>query len=289
MLISKALTRELADRRCIIFLGAGASAGCSGVKGQLPPTWKNLLTEAAERLKLEQQDKAIALELLNEGSYLNAAEVIFADTNIADAKDFFRDNFLTPRYNPKSIQEMVHKLDQKIVITTNYDVIYEKQCGPIDGENGYIVKRYYDEGILDEVRSPNHLIRKAHGCTKEPEKIILTRSQYYKIKKEHPLFYNALNSLFLTHTVLFIGCSLSDPDIQLILENTNIAVPCNHPHYAFMPEGEHPAIKKSIKAAYNIEFIEYKNTDRTHQGLVDLLSEVAQHVDALRATKDALK
>lgn len=188
MLASKALVRELADRRCIIFLGAGASASCPGYKGQTPPPWKKFLTDATESLNLEKQDKEIAIKLLSEGSYLNAAEVIFADTNVADSKDFFRENFLTPRYNPKSVQELVHKLDQKIVITTNYDVIYEKQCGPIDGENGYIVKRYYDDGILDEVRSPNRLIIKAHGCVKEPENLILTRSQYYKIKKEYPLF-----------------------------------------------------------------------------------------------------
>lgn len=283
-MLPKALTRELAERRCIIFLGAGASAGCPGNKGQKPPTWKSFLTDAANNLVTEQQDQAVAIKLIGEGSYLNAAEIIFSDTNIADAKDFFKENFLTPKYNPKSVQEAVHKLDQKIVITTNYDIIYEKQCGPIDGENGYIVKRYYDDGILDEVRSPNRLIIKAHGCVKEPEKIILTRSQYYKIKKEYPLFYNALNSLFLTHTVLFIGCSLNDPDIQLILENTNIAVPCNHPHYAIMAEGEHSAIKKSIKSAYNIEYIEYDNKDSSHQGLTELLNEYSKNVEALRAT-----
>lgn len=281
---SPSLIRELADRRCIIFLGAGASSTSIGNNGVRPPSWETLLKDALTTLDVEDDVKDIANRLINSHEYLNAAEIIFDHINIPDAKAFFKEKFSTPRYVPSELHSIIHDLDAKIVIQTNYDVIYEKQCGPIDGENGFVVKRYYDENILDEIKSPNRIILKAHGCVKEPEKMVLTRSQYFKIKSKHPDFYQLLDGLFLTHTILFIGCSLTDPDIQLILENTNIAVNCSHPHYALMPSGEHPSIINSIKKSYNIRYYEYDNQDQSYSNFIPTLKELCDEVISLRAT-----
>lgn len=278
------LIREIADRRCIIFLGAGASAGCTGQNNSKPPSWGELLNQAMAHLQSDGETQAAATQLMERGNYLNAAEVIFAGVNMPEMKEFFKSKFLTPRYNPSKLHETIHELDSKIVIQTNYDVIYEKKCGPIDGENGYSVKRYYDDNILDEIKSPSRLIIKAHGCVREPEKIVLTRSQYFKIKSQHQDFYKLLDSLFLTHTVLFIGCSLTDPDMQLVLENTNIAVNCNHPHYALMPKGEHDKIIGATKLAFNIQYIEYDNDDKTHANLTVMLDDLKDQVLSMRAT-----
>lgn len=46
-----ALVKELAARRCIIFLGAGASMGCvSSLDRSSPPSWSDLLRELLLRI-----------------------------------------------------------------------------------------------------------------------------------------------------------------------------------------------------------------------------------------------
>ena len=46
------LVEELASRRCIVFLGAGASAGClSAVDRSSPPTWGVFLEDLKNRME----------------------------------------------------------------------------------------------------------------------------------------------------------------------------------------------------------------------------------------------
>ncbi|WP_185096809.1 SIR2 family protein [Chitinophaga barathri] len=98
-----------------------------------------------------------------------------------------------------------------------------------------------------------------------------------------PSFYSLLDSLFLVNTILFIGCGLSDPDIQLVLENSNIAVPSAHPHYSIMPAGMHNALNKAIKSSYNIKILEYENDNGDHASLLASLNELKDLVSAIRA------
>lgn len=284
MLWPKSLIPEIASRRCVLFFGAGTSAGCQNNSGQRPPNWGRFLQETNDKFVTTAEDKDLVNNLIASNLLLDAAEIIFSHVDPPDAGQHYRETFLTPDYKPHRLHEIIKDLDSKIVITTNYDQIYERQCEPQNVEQGYIIRNYYDENILDEVRSPTRLIIKAHGCVTSPQKIILTRSQYFEAKNKFSNFYNLLDSLFLTHTVLFIGCGLTDPDIQLVLENTNIAVPSVHPHYAIVQKERHPAIVKSIKKSYNIKLIEYENHDGSHSNLVKMLEELLNDVQAYRTT-----
>jgi hypothetical protein len=96
-------------------------------------------------------------------------------------------------------------------------------------------------------------------------------------ERADPFFYRVLDSIFLTNTLLFVGYSLSDPDIQLVLENASIAANSSHPHYAVMPDNIHPSIKSSIQRAYNIQFVEFEAGEyhQVESGLKELADEIA--------------
>jgi len=276
---------EIASRRAIIFIGSGTSAFSSNHAGSHPTTWLSFLNDAKTHFITNDDDLRCVEELIQNKQYLDAAEIIFTHIDNPEADAFFRSTFLHPNFQPAQIHQIIQELDSKIVISTNYDTIYEKQCNlPTPDPSAYITKRYNEEGILDEIRSPTRLIIKAHGCVTDPRRIVLTKSQYFKARATYPCFYSLLDSLFHTHTVIFIGCGLNDPDIQLILENANISVPCDHPHYAFAPKERHQAIVKSIRNTYNIKLIEYDMLDGTHSELIRLLSELKDEVDAYRGT-----
>lgn len=275
---------EIASRRAIFFIGSGTSAFSTNSERLHPPTWNELLQNAMAHFIDERAEREYAEELIRYKQYLDAAEIIFSHSDNPEYDSFFTNTFRSPNFQPAPIHQLIYDLDPKIVISTNYDTIYEKQCNiPTGGtQNPYVTKKYYETGILDIIRSPIRLIIKAHGCETDPHNIILTRSQYFEARAKYQSFYSLLDSLFHTSTVIFVGCGLSDPDIQLILENANILVPCGHPHYAFVPNEKHPVIKNTIRKTYNIKLLEYDNQDGTHNELIQKMTELKEAVESYR-------
>ncbi|WP_207239421.1 SIR2 family protein [Pseudomonas sp. GW456-L15] len=277
----ESLIQELASRRAIIFLGAGISAGSTArLNNQCrPPDWNTLLSTAAEKFK--KNDSDFIRKLIDSNKLLDAAEVIFHNVPVADKRNFFVAQFATPDFQPAEYHEIIQSINPKIVITTNYDQIYEKQCDALLAGHGYSVRKFHDDDLLDCVRSSDNLIIKAHGCISSVNNIVLNRSDYFSLKKQYAGFYSVLDSLLTVSTVLFLGCSMSDPDIQLVLENTNISAPSSHTHYAVMSKGGHAALNSAMESAYNIKILEYDSADG-HAELIESLKDLNISVEALR-------
>lgn len=272
----KALITELTARRCIVFLGAGASAGSNSLDGNRnPSTWNQLLQKLIALMNTDI-DNLIITDYIQKEKFLEAAEIIVKNISPADFSQFIREELITPRYQPSDIHKAILEIDPKIVITTNYDDIYDSFCRTGAAQEGYNISKYYESHITSDLRSPVRLIVKAHGCISDPSKIVLTKSQYFKARQENLNFYKVLDSLFLTHTILFIGYSLTDPDIQLVLENANISAPSSHPHYFVTGNNINSAIKEANKKAYNLEFVEFNAGD--YNELSEGLFELAENV-----------
>jgi len=282
----RALIEELASRRCIVFLGAGASAGSinQDTPPKSPPTWATLL-DGIKSIARDSTSKPIADSLIEKEKYLDAAEVLFGSINPADFASYIREVMAEPRYQASDIHEYVLNLDPKIVVTTNYDDIYDNYCKSGKEQGLYNVCKYYESHLVSDLRSPVRQIIKAHGCITDPSKIVLTRSQYFQERQNYPNFYKVLDALFLTNTLLFLGYSLSDPDIQLMLENSNITYKASHPHYALVEAGMEESIKKAYKEAYNIDFIEFPAGDFSRAN--EMLEELVQLVNNRRETNPA--
>jgi hypothetical protein len=275
-----ALVRELAERRCVLVMGAGVSMGSVGADGLThPPDWKGFLNGALA-LVHKEADKRFAATLIKRSQFLDAAEVILASCNRPDFGDYLRREFVNPHFSQSKLHEIVLEIDPKIIVTTNYDQIYDHYCNQGRAANGYNICRYHDTFHIDNIRSTVRLVIKAHGCVSDPTKVVLSRSSYYSARRDHPGFYQLLDAIFLTHTLLFIGCSLTDPDIQLVLENANISVPSSHPHYALVEKSRHPSIKAALKMTHNIDLIEYPKGN--HKAAEDALSALKDMVMVLR-------
>jgi hypothetical protein len=272
----KSLVTELAERRCIVFLGAGVSAGSEATVGRgHPPDWQTFLSDATGLItQVEDRDEAQKLISLNQ--YLDAAQITWDSANSADISGYLRQIFVLPGYKASTVHKLVHEIDPKIVVTTNYDQIYENYCHQFASSQAYNVCKYYETHALNDIRSSVRCILKAHGSISDPTRIVLTRSSYFEARRRYPEFYAILDSLFLTNTLLFIGAGLSDPDIQLILENANIAARSVHPHYALVPGGRHRSLVEVIKKTYNIELLEYAadRHDEAVEALADLRGQV---------------
>ncbi|MGV2123092.1 hypothetical protein ACQZ4R_08375 [Agrobacterium vitis] len=116
-----ALIREIADRRAIIFVGAGLSKAAL----QTMPTWPELINSLSNRLE-KMSDKKLIKSLTNQNRLLDAAQIITDGVDRADLNAILREKFQIrpPPYH--DLFREILELDLKTVVTTNYDEFLEK-------------------------------------------------------------------------------------------------------------------------------------------------------------------
>jgi hypothetical protein len=250
------LVAEIAERRCIAFIGAGFSHQAKSNSKVSPPLWSVFLDHLMAKMHTATQ-KQFAVDLIKTERYLDAAEVIKRDMIAAEYNAFLQQELRDPNFQPSKSHEYLRELDLSVVITTNYDTIYEDCCRNGQSANLYNTIRYSDDGLLDDLRSTRRIIVKAHGCVSQQAKTVLTRSDYFTARQKYPSFFTILDAIFTTRTLLFIGYGLGDPDIQLVLENVALKTSTVCPHYLVTEAGRHPAIKESMSRSYNLHLLEH--------------------------------
>ncbi|WP_088069968.1 SIR2 family protein [Gottfriedia luciferensis] len=105
-------------------------------------------------------------------------------------------------------------LKDKIIslITTNYDVLVEQ-----------LFEQHKESVFIGQSQlfNPNSIelgeLYKIHGCITESNNIVITSEDYEAFKNNAKLFSAKLLTLISENPVIFIGYSMSDPDIQHIL------------------------------------------------------------------------
>ena len=268
------LINDIAKRNCVLYLGSGISAASKNDEGKSPATWCKFLSDILDirREKLKACHDTI-MQLLEKENYLTACEIIVKHLGERDFGELAADEFRRPGYHPNELHQIIFSLDSRLVITPNIDKIYD-QYATTQSHGTVIIKTYRDD-IARYLRSPDYLIIKAHGTIDDTDHIVFTHSQYSRVRNNNATFYRMLDALLLTRTFIFLGCGLSDPDIQLVLENLNFSFPGCRPHYMVIPlnnlsEDELGCIANNR----NIEFLQYENPDKTHSQLLESLKEL---------------
>jgi len=274
------LIKDLARRRAILFLGSGVSKNSCSTVGlpRRPPTWEEFLQAALERC---QNPTRHIQGLLKKGDYLTACEIL--KNKLDDQWNVLvHEQFIEPAFAPADIHKDIFKLDSRIVLTQNVDKIYDTFAASESAGTVY-VKEYSKADIAQVVRGDKRCVLKAHGTVDTPDEMIFTREEYSKARFKYGAFYNILDALTVTHTLLFIGCGLSDPDVQIMLERHAYKFPGSRPHYMVAPAGSlHRDVEQSLKTNLNIRFLFYKSHEH-HKELLDSLHELAGLVDTQRA------
>ncbi|MGI1805988.1 SIR2 family protein [Exiguobacterium sp. TDN 0502] len=93
------------------------------------------------------------------------------------------------------------------VITTNYDSFIE---------DTFEFKTLVGNEIL--LSNPYGSIYKIHGSFEDPNKIIITESDYKEFNERYELIRAQLLSLFLHHPIIFLGYNIGDNNIKDILK-----------------------------------------------------------------------
>ncbi|MEJ8811835.1 SIR2 family protein [Variovorax ureilyticus] len=272
------VVQSIGRRRSVIMIGSGVSRNSVNRDGKRPPTWEGFLREASKSLGSPPQIE----KLIDQRDYLTACEIV--------KRKMARDGFISlvqreyqqAGYQSALIHEHIYNLDSAIIASPNFDNIYDTYAA--GASNGTLVmKDHTSSDIVNylgggEVR----LLLKTHGSANNPAQLIFTRRDYAAARTKHVLFYEILKSLVLTHTFLFLGCGIDDPDIRALFEDVQFAHERMPHHFMTMPQGEVDDDVMAIATeAMKVKFLQYSPANG-HEELTGSLGELVKLVDAFR-------
>lgn len=275
------LLKELALRRCIIIIGSGISKNSTSASGKRPKSWQEFLVSATKKIS-SRAIKADVTALIQNRDYLTACEVIKDTLRPGPFNDLMMDEFHSPGFAPDHIHELIFELDAKIIVTPNFDNIYDR-FAQAESKGTVLVKRHTDQDIAQQIRNNKRLIIKMHGSIEDPNHVIFTRTDYAKARSTHKDFYTIMDALAITNTFLFLGCGTDDPDVRLMLEDYRYKFKFGREHYFVLPRGTiSRSVNKIMEESMNIRVLEY-NSANNHIELKHSIEELLRLVDQRRA------
>ncbi|WP_027375590.1 SIR2 family protein [Chryseobacterium sp. UNC8MFCol] len=271
------LISDIARRKSVLVLGAGVSKNSTNNVGERPKDWKEFLISSSENLS----GKSEINRQIKSGDFLTACELIKKELGRDDFNTVIKDEFLNPRFNHAEIHQHIYNLDSRIVITPNFDKIYDTYANSTSQGN-IIIKTFTDDDLVDCIRRPEPLIIKIHGSVDSTDKLIFTRKDYSEARTKYRNFYQIIEALSLTHTFVFIGCGTNDPDMRLLLEDFTFKYPLNKQHYIVMPKNAlNNKVKEIVKETMSLKILEYDSSNY-HKLLTDSLAQLVNDVEIKR-------
>ncbi|MGR9237096.1 SIR2 family protein (plasmid) [Rhizobium leguminosarum] len=261
--IPQRLKADYRNNRVAVLVGAGASIG-AGL-----PKWDALLERmiaAALSHHVIGNDRANDYRQLlkTPSNYLLVASGLKEDLG-SHFDNFIIDTFVVPKPKPTSLHKALVEADRlQFVLTTNYDSLLEKAFRARDEDVS--VYDFTDTGAVQRSLSQREFfILKAHGdAQKIGNGIILTEGDYRNILYRQRAYQSLLFSMFTMYTLVFVGASMTDPEVRLLLGYiAEIFTPSGGPtHYALMTQEDVTEVEKTrwMKDS-RVQFVPVSKTD----------------------------
>jgi hypothetical protein len=221
-----------------LFLGSGISRRYLGL-----PDWEGLLRQFAEKV---YPDNPLALEVFSQSEEgLEWPEVAsrlekefnrvwLTDKSYAKARGEMQEQvrqgispfklslaaFFKSAKKQKSDDHLLDELacltnvgkrSVAGIITTNYDLLPEEVF------SGYDVYVGQEQLLFSEPQGVAE-IYKIHGCCTQPDSIVINAKDYEAFNKRNAYLASKLLTVFVEHPIIFLGYSISDPNVQEILK-----------------------------------------------------------------------
>lgn len=190
------IVSRLECRSLSVFLGAGMSYDACKID------WESLVAPYISQLPGNDPDLIKGLQY-------------YVTQNKIDVVDFKREialKFLGLKYGLN--HELLAKLPIRNYWTTNFDTLMEDALKTTHEQRDVIKKN--DSFITAEERRDN-VVYKLHGDVNELRDIVILQDDYDNYPNTHSNFVTALKNELATNSMLFLGYSFNDPDINNII------------------------------------------------------------------------
>jgi hypothetical protein len=272
------LIDAIARRRSVIVIGSGVSRNATNEDGVRPETWEGFLSTASQNL----ESAVLVKELLNRRDYLTACEIVSREMGDQIFRKAIKAEYIDKQYSHAKIHEYIYALDSSIVLSPNFDVIYETYASAVS-KGSLLVRMHHDVDIAGYISGGrNRVFVKTHGSASGPGGLIFTYREYAEARTKFRVFHELLKSLVMTHHFLFLGCGIDDPDIRALFEDVRFAHGQLPSHFMTLPTGQNAdQVLKIVSENMSLNFIQYEGKNG-HLELTESLSDLVTRVDALR-------
>ncbi|WP_343570395.1 SIR2 family protein [Sphingobacterium sp.] len=262
-----------------IYVGAGLSQSVG------LPSWKGLLEELiklVESVSFKPNDDFIeGIRQLIEvpDKFLTAAQEL-KDFLQDDFRKFIIDRFADKCPAPGDVHKIIVRLPFKFILTTNYDTLIENAYVQEIQRQAKVYTFKDSADVAYDLWNGTSFILKAHGdANKAQQGIILTEKDYRQILFQERGYQSVLQSIFTTKTILFVGSSMTDPELKLLLSFIHSSFHGGGPtHYALISkESINPVEAESWRKNFNIRIIPYDPKD-AHIEVFEFLKEIEKVV-----------
>ncbi|MBF0339138.1 MAG: SIR2 family protein, partial [Nitrospirae bacterium] len=277
--------------RAIAFIGAG----CSIPLGY--PSWAGLIARILDEIGRTKPSMATKVDMLREKND-DLLYVAGECKSLMGEKDFraFIGREFQPKENDNHTEE--HKLIIKLpfynYMTSNYDSCLDSAYWSVENKAPSSFTYNNKQQLADYCTStvePQRKIFHIHGRYDNPQDIVLTEEDYKGAYQEG--FISSLRSIIMTHTVVFIGSGVNDPDFLNIMRFIDhVFMGCQGKHYAIIswPASGYAEIEAGrLQSKYNITPVFYEIQGDKHTERAGILRDILDYCNDATAAKPTPK
>lgn len=267
------LARAIHEKRAVLFAGAGLSMGLG------LPSWKELVDRMASELGYDP--KILVGPSTN---YLTLAEFYQLEKGKIGGLRSWMDrawNVPDDKIRASKVHKAIVELNLRFIYTTNYDRNIERS---FDLNGIKYAKIVNAKDIIYANRELPHIV-KFHGDFDDDNSIVLTESNYFeRLNFETPLDIK-FRSDILGRTILFVGYSLSDINMRLLIYRMQKMWKQagyqdeRPPSYMFITKPD--PVQERVLRSWGVETIT-RDVDRVDEALPNLFEALQSAVTTLR-------
>ena len=197
-LIDPVLVERFANGNGTIFVGSGISSSAG------MPLWGELMAPLRTDLGAEIDPHA---------NYLDIAELYETKYSRSELVRYLKNSLDKPGFQLTKAHELIVSLPVKRIYTTNFDDLLE-QASSRQGIRRNVISDATQVAFAD---TSTLSIIKLHGDLNHETSLVIGSSDFYSYFTKNPSVADLLKVELQTHTILFLGYSFSDVNLNMIL------------------------------------------------------------------------
>ncbi len=262
---------------CVVYVGAGLSAA-SGY-----PEWFTLVSEllewAIENGHVERQFGESLRSALREGNADLVADSVIGSLRGREDRllRHLTEIFLQSERPLSGAHRLLKDLHLCAALTTNFDELLERT---FERQRPPVFTPEDTDQLLEALANRSFFLLKLYGSLRYPSTLVVSPAQYREAVAGNRAFVQAMESLFFSRTILFVGASLAG--IESYLGGLAFRGIARRPHYALVHVTGNAwrAQADLLSRRYGIQVIPYHASTPSHPEVIDFLAKLRDRVKA---------
>ena len=258
-LVINKISELLRKKEMVVFVGAGLSMN-SGSK-----SWEQLISKFKEELPSDARGL----------SYMDIAEYYERKWGRHKLISTIEDELISKNQNTE-LQNKICKWPVNTIITTNFDNFLEEGCK----KSNIQYKVFYPSDLFKWNQTRDLKILKMHGDFSKD--LIITKTNFSEYGKQYGSCVTLLKSILETTSVLFIGCSLTDPNFEKIYDEAlSESKSYGHKHYAILNQDKEYHTDRWKDVGMNIIQL-----DVSKEVIQDFIQNISNKLSPIASTRE---